>query len=87
MEPVLTFQPMAGSADSAHELFLARGADRVGVPLADEAEQVRWIPLAELPRLIATGEITGAATIIGAQYALLTAGQRRSAHSLTCGQQ
>ena len=26
---VLTFQPMAGSADSAHELYLARGADRV----------------------------------------------------------
>ena len=76
MEPVLTFQPMAGSADSGHELFLARGADRVGAPLGDEAEQVRWIPLAELPRLIATGEITGAATIIGAQYALLTKGQR-----------
>jgi len=76
MEPVLTFQPMAGSADSAHELFLARGADRVGAPLADEAEQVRWMPLAELPGLIATGEITGAATIIGAQHALLTAGQR-----------
>jgi hypothetical protein len=37
---------------------------------------VRWIPLAELPSLIATGQIVGAATIIGAQHALLTAGQR-----------
>ena len=73
---LLTFQPMAGSADSAHELFLARGADRVGAPLADEAEQVRWMPLGELPGLIATGQITGAATIIGAQHALLTADQR-----------
>jgi 8-oxo-dGDP phosphatase len=45
-------------------------------PMADEAEQVRWIPLAELPGLIATGEIVGAATIIGAQHALLTAAQR-----------
>ena len=42
----------------------------------DEAEEVRWMPLAELPGLIATGEIVGAATIIGAQHALLTAGQR-----------
>src|SRR5207248_11190883 len=50
VERVLTFQPMAGSADSAHELYLARGADRVGAPLADEAEEVRWIPLAELLR-------------------------------------
>ena len=72
IEPILTFQPMAGSADSAHELYLARGADRVGAPLADEAEEVRWIPIAELPGLIATGQILGAATIIGAQHALLT---------------
>ena len=39
--------------------------------MADEAEEVRWIPLAELPGLIASGEIMGAATIIGAQHALL----------------
>jgi hypothetical protein len=64
---------MTGSADSAHELYLARGADRVGAPLADEAEEVRWIPLADLPSLIAAGEILGAATIIGVQHALLTA--------------
>ena len=43
---------------------------------ADETEAVRWVPLAELPGLIAKGEIVGAATIIGAQHALLTAGQR-----------
>ena len=73
IEPILTFQPMTGSADSAHELYLARGADRVGAPLADEAEEVRWIPLADLPGLIATGQILGAATIIGAQHALLAA--------------
>jgi len=34
---------------------------------------VRWIPLTELPGLIATGQILGAATIIGAQHALLAA--------------
>ena len=67
---------MAGSADSAHELYLARGADLVGTPKDGEAEEVRWIPLAELPGLITKGEIVGAATIIGAQHALLTAGQR-----------
>ena len=41
IEPVLTFQPMTGSADSAHELYLARGADRVSEPQAGEAEEVR----------------------------------------------
>jgi hypothetical protein len=39
----VTFQPMAGSADRGHELYLARGADRAGPPLTDEAEEVRWI--------------------------------------------
>ena len=49
VEPILTFQPMTGSADSAHELYLARGANRVGAPLADEAEEVRWIPSPTCP--------------------------------------
>jgi hypothetical protein len=31
----------------------------------------RWVPLAEIPGLIAAGQITGAATIIGVQHALL----------------
>ncbi len=36
IEHVLTFQPMTGTADSAHELYLARGADQVSAPEADE---------------------------------------------------
>ncbi len=76
VEHLVTFQPMTGTADSPHELYLARGADRVGVPEADETEAVRWMPLAELPGLIARGEIVGAATIIGAQHALLSAARR-----------
>jgi 8-oxo-dGTP pyrophosphatase MutT (NUDIX family) len=71
IEYLLTFQPMAGTADSAFELYLARGADRVGTPDPNETEAVSWIPLAEIPRLIATGEINGAATIIGIQQVLL----------------
>ncbi len=76
MEHVLTFQPMAGTVDSPHELYLARGADLAGAPDPNETEAVRWVPLAEIPGLIATGEITGAATIIAVQHVLLTAGPR-----------
>jgi 8-oxo-dGTP pyrophosphatase MutT (NUDIX family) len=74
IEPMLTFQPMAGSADSAHELYLAGsrpGRDADGGRGRGGAVD----PLAELPGLIASGQILGAATIIGAQHALLTAGQ------------
>ena len=74
VEHVLTFQPMAGTADSPHELYLARGADLAGTPDPNETEAVRWVPLSEIPSLIAKGEIVGAATIIAVQHVLLTAG-------------
>jgi 8-oxo-dGTP pyrophosphatase MutT (NUDIX family) len=74
IEPILTFNPIAGTADTAYELYLARGADHVGTPDPNETEAIRWIPLTELPGLITKGEISGAATIIGVQHALLTAG-------------
>src|SRR5256885_14868207 len=71
IEPILTFHPISGTADTAYELYLARGADRVGATDPNETEAVRWIPLAELPGLIAKGEISGAATITGIQHVLL----------------
>jgi 8-oxo-dGDP phosphatase len=80
IEPLLTFHPISGTADTAYELYLARGADRVGTTDPNETEAVRWIPLAQLPGLIAEGEISGAATIIGVQHVLLAArraGQER----------
>jgi 8-oxo-dGTP pyrophosphatase MutT (NUDIX family) len=76
IEHILTFQPLIGTADSPHELYLARGADQISAPEADETEAVRWTPLPEIPGLIAKGEIIGAATIIGAQHVLLAAALR-----------
>jgi 8-oxo-dGTP pyrophosphatase MutT (NUDIX family) len=82
IEHVLTFQPMAGTADSPYEIYLARGADPVGAPDANETEAVRWVPLAEIPDLIASGEINGAATIIGVQHVLLMRWQGHAAGSV-----
>ena len=76
IEHIVTFQPMAGTADTSYELYLARGANRVGTPDPNETEAVRWVPLAELPGLITKGEISGAATIIGVQHVLLARAAR-----------
>lgn len=73
VEYVLTFQPMIGNGDFPQDLYLARGAEKVGEPEIDEAELVRWVPLTETPQMIARGEIVGAATIIGVQHAFLLA--------------
>jgi 8-oxo-dGTP pyrophosphatase MutT (NUDIX family) len=71
VEFVMSCQPLIGNADYPQDLFVAQGADQVGDPEADEAAEVRWVPIGELPVLIADGEILGAMTIIGAQYVLM----------------
>jgi hypothetical protein len=73
VEYVMSFQLIIGSADSGQAIYLARGADRVGAPDANETEAVRWFPLAETPRMISDGAIVGTATVIGVQHALLSA--------------
>lgn len=83
VEYVLTFQPMIGNGDFPQDLYLARGAEKVGLPDVDEAELVRWIPLNETPAMISRGEIVGASTVIGVQHALLLAGGQATASPRT----
>jgi 8-oxo-dGTP pyrophosphatase MutT (NUDIX family) len=64
----------AGAAREVEEetgWYLARWADLVGEPVADETAEVRSVPLDETPEMIARGDILGAVTIIGVQHALL----------------
>jgi 8-oxo-dGTP pyrophosphatase MutT (NUDIX family) len=78
VEFVMSCQPLIGNADYPQDVYLARGADRVGEPEADETAEVRWVRLADTPAMIASGEILGAITIVGVQHALLLrAGRRR----------
>jgi 8-oxo-dGTP pyrophosphatase MutT (NUDIX family) len=67
---LLTFQPIVGSADCPQDIYLGYGAEHVGTPDGNETEAVRWVPLADIPAMIACGEIVGSATIIGVQHAL-----------------
>ena len=65
VEPMVSFQPWVGTADAENLLFLGRGADHVGNAIdVNEAERVAWIPLDEAHRLIASGEIVGAGSVI-----------------------
>jgi 8-oxo-dGTP pyrophosphatase MutT (NUDIX family) len=71
IEYVLSCQPIIGNADYPQDLYLAHGAERVGEPEADEAAEVRWVPVDETPTMIAKGDILGAITVIGVQHVLL----------------
>jgi 8-oxo-dGDP phosphatase len=66
LEPLMSFQPMVGTADAENLLFLARGADRIGSPAdVNEAARVEWLPFDSVRDRIASGEIVGSASIVG----------------------
>jgi 8-oxo-dGTP pyrophosphatase MutT (NUDIX family) len=66
LEHLLTFQPSVGSADAPQHLFVAASAHLTARSVdVNEAEEIRWIPLAEAYAMIKRGEIIGAASIIG----------------------
>lgn len=65
VEHLVTFQPMVGSADAANHLYLGREAQYVGEPDVNEPGEVAWIPLADVPWMIAEGSVVGAASVIG----------------------
>lgn len=71
MTHLISFQPMVGMVDSEHSVFLGTGADQVGVPADDnESQSTEWIPLAEIPGLIAQGQIWSSGTLIGLLHIL-----------------
>jgi 8-oxo-dGTP pyrophosphatase MutT (NUDIX family) len=71
VEFVLSAQPLIGNADYPQDLYLGTGAELTGEPGADEAAEVRWVPLTEAQAMISSCEIAGAMTVIGVQHALL----------------
>lgn len=74
----LRFQPMVGTVDQPNIIYLARGGHDTGAaPDINEAEEVRWIPLAEIPGLIEAGKIVGAASVAGLMKVLLDRAEGR----------
>ena len=66
IEPLASFQPMIGSADAENLLFWSDGAELSdSQPDINEAESIEWLPLSSVETKIASGEIIGAASIIG----------------------
>lgn len=74
----LRFQPMVGTVDQPNVVYLARGGHDTGTaPDINEAQEIRWIPLAEIPGLIESGQIVGAASVAGLMKALLDRAEGR----------
>lgn len=65
IEHLITFQPIAGTIDSEHVLFVGRDAEKIGeAPAIAGAGRLTWMPLRSVPDLIRSGEIWNAGTLV-----------------------
>ncbi|MEV4190774.1 NUDIX hydrolase [Streptomyces toxytricini] len=72
---LISAQPAAGITDSRHFVFRADGARRIGEPSErNESDRLEWIPSADIPGMIARGEIVSSATLVGVMALLLDLG-------------
>ncbi|GAA4656298.1 NUDIX hydrolase [Streptomyces chumphonensis] len=76
LDHLVTYQPMVGMVDSPHEVFVGRGAQHVGDPTdIEEAGRVAWIPLDDVPGLMARGELMGSGTLVALLHLLAARGK------------
>jgi 8-oxo-dGTP pyrophosphatase MutT (NUDIX family) len=68
---LLRLEPSGGLTDSVAHVYWTRHAEYRGDPVAAfEAERIDWIPLREIPELIAGGQIRAAVTAASLLYLL-----------------
>ncbi|MGW3829315.1 NUDIX domain-containing protein [Streptomyces sp. NPDC005071] len=71
LDHVVTYQPMIGMVDSPHEIYVGKGAQHVGDPTdIEEAGHVAWVPLSDIPRLMARDELMGSGTLVALLHLL-----------------
>ena len=64
VEHLVSFQPMPGTVDAEHHVYVGRDPRRIGDPTDPaEAARVEWVPLASVPALLDAGEIWSAASV------------------------
>ncbi|MFE9968219.1 NUDIX domain-containing protein [Streptomyces sp. NPDC005525] len=73
LEHVVTFEPMIGTVTSPHHVYVVRGVDQIGEPTErNEAQRTAWVPMDEIPALIAAGKIKNSGTLVAVLHLLAT---------------
>lgn len=71
LRPLTSFQPMPGLVDTPHDVFVTRGATRLGEPTTtDEVGVVDWVPLSDIRELATAGRLLGSGTLVGLLHVL-----------------
>jgi ADP-ribose pyrophosphatase len=70
-ERLVSFEPLPGQVTAPIDIFLWRGAERVGEPTdTEEVGRVEWVALSRVLELAARQELLGAGTLVGLLYYL-----------------
>ncbi len=73
LSELIRSEPAAGIMDSRHFVYRAASATWVGEPTErNESDRIEWIPLADVPGMIARHEIVSGITLVGLQQLLLS---------------
>jgi 8-oxo-dGTP pyrophosphatase MutT (NUDIX family) len=65
LSEIARIEPIAGITNAVHIVFLAHSAQETGKHDANEADEIAWIPLADITKLIDKGDIVAGVTMVG----------------------
>jgi 8-oxo-dGDP phosphatase len=74
IEHLVSFEGMIGTARAKHHVFLGRGAERVGEATELNEGTFEWVPLTDVPELIAKGRIASSGSLVGLLHVLALSG-------------
>ncbi|WP_198675828.1 NUDIX hydrolase [Kribbella monticola] len=79
IEHLVSFEPMIGMVTSPHHVYLATDAQHVGDPTELNEGRFQWVLLAQIPALVAKGDIRNSGTLVGLLHYLALNGGPESA--------
>ena len=76
VEHLITFEPMVGTVDSGHFVYVGRDPEQVGEPTEtnEEVARMEWVPLGSVPGPIAAGDIWNSGALVALMRLLMPGG-------------
>lgn len=78
LSKLLSYNALSGISSMRFHAYLATDAEHIGPPTdTNEAERIAWLPVSDVPRLMASGEISDGPTITALSYYLASRNPQR----------
>ena len=74
-EHLISFEPLPGQVTAPIDVYLWRGAEKVGEPTdTEEVGRIEWVPLSRIPELAQQQQILGSGALVPLLYYLASRG-------------